>query len=517
MSRSLKGALAVVAGGAVVATTAVALAQTDTSTATQTAATSGDLKTDIDNILTDSRLKGASIGVIVRNAKTGAVLYDRGSDDQKIPGSNNKIETSTAAFGILGADYRFKTSVYTRGGNLYLKGTGDPTLRGADYDKLAAAVKAKGIKKITGNLIADDTWFDHEYTPPGWDPTDLPYSYAAGISALNVSPDDVFDAGSIGVSITPGQEGKPVKVALTPATSVVKIDNRATTAKAGTSSTVSVDRKGGTVVITGSYPANGGKEDHLSTAPNPTQYAADVFRRALKAHGVKVVGATKQAATPKGAKAVTTRQSMTLSQLATPFLKLSNNQIAEILTKAIGRKAAGKGTRAAGIAAISRYLKTLGVDTAKVKQTDGSGLSRTNQTTPRQVSVILQAVQPKPWFSTWYNALPIAGQPDKLVGGTLATRMKGTAAAGNVHAKSGTLTGVTALSGYVKDDTGQPLFFSIMFNGYQGGAPKDIEDKIAIRLASGKSAGTQSTLRKETAQNGGNLESSWTKGKATNR
>ena len=81
----------------------------------------------------------------------------------------------------------------------------------------------------------------------------------------------------------------------------------------------------------------------------------------------------------------------------------------------------------------------------------------------------------------------------------------------------GTLTGVTALSGYVKDDTGQPLIFSIMFNGYQGGSPKDIEDKIAIRLASGKSAATQSTLRKETAQNGGNLESSWTKGKATNR
>jgi serine-type D-Ala-D-Ala carboxypeptidase/endopeptidase (penicillin-binding protein 4) len=209
MSRSLKGALAVLAGGAVVATTAVALAQTDSSTARQTAATSGDLKTDIDNILTDSRLKGASIGVIVRNAKTGAVLYDRNSDTQEIPGSNNKIETSTAAFGVLGADYRFKTAVYTRGGNLYLKGTGDPTLRGTDYDELAAAVKAKGIKKIKGNLVADDTWFDHEYTPPGWDPSDLPYSYAAGISALNVSPDDVFDAGSIGVTITRARRASP--------------------------------------------------------------------------------------------------------------------------------------------------------------------------------------------------------------------------------------------------------------------------------------------------------------------
>ncbi|GAA0368098.1 D-alanyl-D-alanine carboxypeptidase/D-alanyl-D-alanine-endopeptidase [Actinoallomurus spadix] len=519
MSRSLKGTIAVLAGGAAVATAAVALTQTDTSTATPTAYTSGDLKADLDNILTDGRLKGASIGVIVRNAKTGAVLYDRDSDAQEIPGSNNKIETSTAAFGILGAGYRFRTSVYTRGGNLYLKGTGDPTLRAADYDKLAAAVAAKGIKKIKGSLVADDTWFDRQFTPPGWDPSDLPYSYGAGISALNVSPDDVFDAGSIGVTITPGQEGKPVNVTLNPPTSVVKVDNRATTGKAGTGSTVSVDRTGGTntIVITGSYPADGGKEDHLSAAPNPTQYAADVFRRALTAHGVTVAGATKRAATPKTAKVVTTRRSIPLSELATPFLKLSNNQIAEILTKAIGRKVAGKGTRAAGIAATSRYLKTLGVDTTKVKQTDGSGLSRTNQTTPRQVSTILKAVQAKPWFSTWYNALPIAGQPDRLVGGTLASRMKGTPAAGNVHAKSGTLTSVTALSGYVKDDTGQPLIFSIMFNGYQGGAPKDIEDKIVVRLAAGTSVSAQNTVRKEATRSGGHLESSWTKGKATNR
>lgn len=511
MSRSLKGALAVLAGGAVVATAAVALTDADTTTVTPTAY-AGDLKTDIDHILQDGRLNGASIGVIVRNAKTGAVLYDRNADTQEIPGSNNKIETSTAAFGILGADYRFRTSVYTRGGNLYLKGTGDPTLRQADYDRLAAAVAAKGIKKIKGNLVADDTWFDGPFTPPDWDPSDLPYSYGAGISALTVSPDDVFDAGSVGMTVTPGEEGKPVKATLNPPTSVVKIDNRATTGKAGTGSTVSADRTNGTdtIVVTGSYPADGGKEEHLSTVPNPTLYAADVFRRALKVHGVTVAGATERAATPKTAKVVTTRRSMPLSQLAASYLKLSNNQISEILTKAIGRKATGKGTWTAGFAATSRYLKTLGVDTTQVEQTDGSGLSRTNKTTPRQLSVILKAVQRKPWFSTWYNALPIAGQADQLVGGTLASRMKGTPAAGNVHAKTGTLTGVTALSGYVKDDTGQPLIFSVIFNGYKGGAPKDIEDKIAVRLAGGEDA-QRTTVLRTTTQDGGDLECSWTK------
>src|SRR4051812_26225981 len=123
-------------------------------TTTAAGAAPGDLKTDIDGILTDSRLDGASIGVIVRDARTGAVLYDRRAEDQETPASNNKLETSTAAFGILGPDYRFDTKVLRANGNLYLKGTGDPTMRGAEYDALAAAVAAKGVKNVPGDLVA---------------------------------------------------------------------------------------------------------------------------------------------------------------------------------------------------------------------------------------------------------------------------------------------------------------------------------------------------------------------------
>ncbi|MFF5260576.1 D-alanyl-D-alanine carboxypeptidase [Actinomadura viridis] len=149
----------------------------------------GDLAADLDAILADARLTGAGVGVLVRDARTGRVRYDRGSGAPLMPASNQKIHTSTAALSILGPGYRFRTGVRadartgsTVNGNLYLKGTGDPTLRPAEYDRLAAEVAARGITEVTGDLVADDTWFDAERTAPGWDPTDFPYAYAAQIS-----------------------------------------------------------------------------------------------------------------------------------------------------------------------------------------------------------------------------------------------------------------------------------------------------------------------------------------------
>lgn len=401
--------------------------------------------------------------------------------------------------------------MYAKGGNLYLKGTGDPTMRAAQYDRLAKAIAAKGITKVKGDLVADDTWFDAKRTPPDWDPSDLPYAYAPQISALTVSPDKEFDLDTINVRVSPGAEGEPVKAEPIPATGVVKIDNKSTTGKPGSASTLSVSRKNGsnTITVSGSYPADGSAFDNLVTVENPTLYAADVFRRALKAHGVTVAGSTERGRTPSGVTRLTTHRSMPLSRLATPFLKLSNNGIAETLVKAIGKVKAGKGSWPAGLPLVKAYLgRRLGVDTSQVTLTDGSGLSRSNRTTARQISNELLAARTKPWFPTWYDALPIAGQPDEMVGGTLASRMAGTPAAGNVHAKTGSLTGVTALSGYVTDPDGRKLIFSSVFNGYQGASPKDIEDKIAVRLASGSStAATKLLVRR--APDGGSIECSW--------
>ncbi|XRQ14470.1 D-alanyl-D-alanine carboxypeptidase/D-alanyl-D-alanine endopeptidase [Actinomadura welshii] len=480
------------------------------------AAPGAGLAEDLDAVLADGRLQGATVGVVVRDAATGGIRYDRNGDAPVTPASNNKLQTAAAAFGILGPGYRFRTTVSVEGGDLYLKGTGDTTMRAAEYDRLAAAVAAAGVTRVEGDLVADDTWFGPRRIPADWDPADLQYAYAAQTSALTVSPNDDFDAGSVEISLAPGAgEGRPVRTGLTPDTDVVKIDNRAVTGAPGSPSTLAVNRSNGsdTIVVTGSHPADGAPTSVLRTVEGPALYAADVFRKALKAHGVQVAGTTERGTTPPGARTLATRTSMPLSQLAEPFLKLSNNVMAETLVKAIGRKVRGEGTWAAGLPAVTARLRRLGVDTTQVTMTDGSGLSRGNRTTAVQLSTLLRNVRKRPWFPTWYSALPVAGQPDPMVGGTLANRMRGTAAAGNVHAKTGTLTGVTALSGYVRDPGGRLLIFSSVFNGYSGGAPKDIEDEIAVRLATGGDDDARTTLRRTAPSDAGDLEPTWHNGR----
>ncbi|WP_395106462.1 D-alanyl-D-alanine carboxypeptidase/D-alanyl-D-alanine-endopeptidase [Actinomadura sp. SCN-SB] len=519
MRRSLGGVLAALLGsGALTVATAVPAAHAVPTRSAPGLVRATDLKADLDAILADERLAGAAVGVLVSDAGTGEVAYSRAPAAGVMPASNNKIHTSVAALALLGPGYRFHTGVYARNvrgstvyGDLYLRGTGDATMRAAEYDRLAARVAERGITRVTGDLIADDTWFDAQRTSPDWDPTDFPFAYAAQISALTISPDDQFNSGTVKVTVTPGEQGAPVRVALTPATDVVKIDNRAVTGAAGSPSTLRIDRPAGanTLVITGSHPSGGAAVEALRTVEEPALYAADVFRKALEARGVRVHGTTSPGRTPAGAKRLAARSSMPLSRLMTPFLKLSNNMMAEILVKAIGREKRGEGGWDAGLPVIEKYLAGQGVPASRLHMTDGSGLARSNRTTPLDLATVLRKAQSKSWFPAWYHALPVAGDPDPMVGGTLASRMAGTPAAGNVHAKTGTLTGATALSGYVRDPSGRRLVFSVVFNGYQGGAPKDIEDRIAIRLAGGP-ASDRTVIARRVPAGAQNLECSWT-------
>ena len=149
----------------------------------------------------------------------------------------------------------------------------------------------------------------------------------------------------------------------------------------------------------------------------------------------------------------------------------------------MGRHASGAGTWTAGLRAIGRFLDAYGISPDDVQLVDGSGLSTADLVSPDDLSRLLVGVQGEPWFADWYAALPIAGEPDHLVGGTLAERMVGTSAAGNVHAKTGTLTTTSALSGYVTTTVGQRLTFSVIENGLIGAPDTDLEDAIAETLA----------------------------------
>jgi serine-type D-Ala-D-Ala carboxypeptidase/endopeptidase (penicillin-binding protein 4) len=454
------------------------------------------LTQSIDQLLADKRLDGAMASVVVSDADTGQVVYEHQPETRLMPASNTKLLTSTAAMDILGPDYRFHTDVLADGkrhgarldGDLYLRGTGDPTLLAKDYDDLATEVAASGIKTVSGRLVADDTTFDSQRLGRSWAADDESAYYNSQVSALSLAPDTDYDPGCVYIEVTPGANpGDKPKVTVTPPNHYVDIKLTGTTVAKGGSDTLSVEREHGnnTIDITGSIPVGASATQSWTAVWEPTGYAASVFADALKAHGVKVTGKTKLGkATPQGADVLADHPSMTLAELYIPFLKLSENNHAEVLTKTMGHETAGKGTWSAGLAAISGFLKKEGVDTSKLQQVDGSGLSRMDLVPAGQITTLLHAVRTKPWFEQWYNALPIACEPVRMVGGTLRSRMCGTPAEKNVHGKTGSLTGASSLSGYVTDADGRDLVFSIILNNYLAGSVEDIEDSIAVTLAS---------------------------------
>jgi serine-type D-Ala-D-Ala carboxypeptidase/endopeptidase (penicillin-binding protein 4) len=482
----------------------------------------------IDTLLADKRLDGGMASVTVADAATGDVIYSHQPETRLMPASNTKLLTSTAAMDILGPDYRFHTGVLADGtrhgprldGDLYLRGTGDPTLLAQDYDALAAKVAASGIRQVSGHLVADDTRFDDRRLGTSWAWDDESDYYSSQISALSLAPDTDYDAGNVYIEVAPGAHpGDRPKVTLTPPNHYVTLEVAATTVAAGGSDTVSIERRHGSNVIdiTGNVPVGGDPDQSWTTVWEPTGYAASVFRDALAAYGVRVAGRTELGrATPATAEPVADHPSMTLADLYVPFLKLSNNNHAEVLTKAMGYETAGKGTWGAGLAAIQGFLKKQGVDTSTIRQVDGSGLSRMDNVPSRQIAELLVSVRSKPWFRQWYDALPIACRPDRMVGGTLRSRMCGTPAAGNVHGKTGTLTGASSLSGYVTDADGRDLVFSIVFNNYIASSVTGIQDAIAADLAaySEKSAAPARTPAVRTAPAAGadaGIECSWAK------
>jgi D-alanyl-D-alanine carboxypeptidase/D-alanyl-D-alanine-endopeptidase (penicillin-binding protein 4) len=455
-----------------------------------------ELKKKIDKILSDDRLDGAATSIVVSDAASGDVLYERRPGSRLMPASNTKLLTSAAAMEVLGPRYRYSTDVLTHGtrrgeqldGDLYLRGSGDPTLLAKDYKALAADVAASGIRKVTGDLVADDTRFDSQRLGASWAADDESAYYSSQISALSIAPDTDYDTGSVRLEIAPGAgPGKKPKVKAVPAGDYVDIDVTAETVAEDASETISVDREhgGNTLTVSGGIPAGAEPVTSWTSVWEPTGFAAAVFADALRDNGVQVEGRTESGrATPGEARRVARHRSMPLAELMVPFMKLSNNNHAEVLTKTMGAETADKGTWDAGLKAVHAFLKKEGVDTGALRQVDGSGLSRMNNVSAGEISTLLHSVRDEPWFKAWDKSLPVACAPDRMTGGTLRSRMCDTPADGNVHAKTGSLTGASALSGYVTDAGDRQLTFSIVLNNFLAESVKDLEDDIVVALAS---------------------------------
>lgn len=452
----------------------------------------------INHILDNEQLDGAIVGVTVKHAKNGELLFSHNGDIRLHPASNMKLLTGIAALEILGPDFRFQTETLTDGklvgntlkGNLYMRGKGDPTLLKADLEQFAKELKAQGIEVIEGDLIGDDTWYDHVRLSQDLNWSDEPFHTGAQISALTLSPNGDYDTGTVIVEVSPEEIAKgKAHIQVSPETDYVTIINRTKLVQAGEPKDISIEREHGTnrLIIEGTMPKDGNISRSWVSVWEPSGYALAVFRDALAEQGVQFVEDSQDRfeTTPESAQLLATKESISLSELLIPFMKLSNNGIGEVLTKEIGKQVHNEGTWDKGLAVIEDIVEGLGVSREEILLRDGSGMSHKTLISSNNIAELLYKSQDKRWFEVFKYSLPIAGEQDRLVGGTLRNRLTEESAKGKIAAKTGLITGASTLSGYVTNLDGEELIFSILINNYLGSSEimQEIQDKIVMMLA----------------------------------
>jgi D-alanyl-D-alanine carboxypeptidase/D-alanyl-D-alanine-endopeptidase (penicillin-binding protein 4) len=437
----------------------------------------------IDAYLAQPRFARAQWGIDVVSLDTGATLYRRNADSLFLPASNAKLFTSALALQTLGADARFSTTLYatvapradgTLTGDLILHGGGDPSLGDPDVspdwaDRLAAALADRGVRRVHGDLIADDTYFAGPPFGDGWEALDLQTGYGAQSGALGVQ-DNV-------VHVKVAREGRRCcTVAVDPPDSGMRVVNLT-----GDAAPLSLYRPPGSDVLyaSGSLRTNVPRRTFTLSAPDGALFAASLLRNALAHRGIAWRGTVRVLHWPETNDALTNHSteiasiaSPPLSQLLVHMLKHSDNRYAQMLLQQVGVATARVGvcadraeppqTSAAwGLCAMRALLGRIGIRNGEATFGDGAGLSRHDLVTPAATVKLLAWIARQPFANVLRSALPVAG-----IDGTLQYRMRDNAATDNVQAKTGTLSHVYTLSGFVTDAAGERLAFSVMLNRY---------------------------------------------------
>jgi D-alanyl-D-alanine carboxypeptidase/D-alanyl-D-alanine-endopeptidase (penicillin-binding protein 4) len=428
-------------------------------------------------------------GLLIVDAETAETLYEQNADRYFVPASNMKLFTTALALAKLGPEYRFHTTVETQGtisgegvlsGDAVLVGRGDPNLSNRKFPYelkeefdgpvekvlagLADALVAKGVKTISGDVIGDDSYFPRERYPNGWEIDDMVWEYGAAISAI------VVDDNTVALTLTPGEQaGSPVQATVSPATPEFTVENEVATSAAGVKSDLTLTREPGAnvVVVKGTLPAKGTQRKLVLAIEEPAQHAASTLKRLLEERGVKVVGIAK--AKHNGTESsgdpivLAEHVSVPLGDAVKLINKISQNLHTEMLLRTVARQGGAWATPEDLVKVPADFYTSVGIAPDDVIQTDASGLSRHDLVTPRAVVTLLAFAQKQPWFQTYYGSLPVAG-----VDGTLEDRMKGTPAAGHIHAKTGSVEHVRTLSGFAETLDGRRLIFSFLSNNQAG-------------------------------------------------
>jgi len=430
----------------------------------------------INALLDEPPFDRAIWGVVVANP-AGRIVFARNADRLFMPASVTKILVASAAALLLPPDHRYRTSVYAAGlvdggvvrGDLVLYGRGDPTLSGrfddsvsVAFDSLAAALRARGIVRVTGDVVGDASYFDSVLVHPTWAGYDLNWWYAAPVTALG------FNENSVDFFITPTTPGSPPAISFAPDFGVVRFTNHARTVPADSARTIDFYRAPGTNTIwtAGDVPADARPwTEHVAVWDAPA-WAAAALRRSLERHGIAVDGrarttydSTAYAAARRGAPRAE-RWSVPLPDILRPILESSQNWFADLLLKTLGREFRGVGSFAAGLDVERRFLiDSLAVDSTAFDVVDGSGLSNSDLVTPRALVQILRAMRRRPGADAFIRALPVGGHS-----GTLRQRFRDPPLEGRVRAKTGSIDRVNALAGYLELDGGRTWTFAIQLN-----------------------------------------------------
>lgn len=460
-------------------------------------------------ISSSPNLPRGHIGFEFEDAETGKVLAQMGARDFFTPASNAKLYTTAMAIVRLGVTYQFKTAVKTSGRfapgdtrvpDLIFIGGGDPNLSGraipffqaeeeakdkrdglSAANRLADQIAAKGVKDIDGDIIGDDTRYPFDPYPDGWTFDDGTWSYGAPVSALCVNDNSVH------LTVAPTEPNSLAAITITPEIGQFIVLNQVVT-DASQETHISVARPPGSneLVISGTLGNRAPILEEDVAVADPALFAAEALRYALQERGVAVHGvararhqnlkdvpnllqALRLENAPSGTE-LAAIQSAPISQIVQVVNKISQNLHAEMLLREVAYATRSVGTLEAGRDERKRFLAEVGLDSMEFVLADGSGLARQDLTTPDSIVKLLRYMWNRPERDAWVQSLPIGG-----VDGTLDRRFKSVPGGERVHAKTGSLSHVNAMSGYMQTESGRWVIFSMMANA-------EVNDSREVRL-----------------------------------
>lgn len=466
------------------------------------------LAEQITTILSQPELARAHWGIEVADLTSGKVIYELNQNQLFLPASNAKLFTTAAALAVAGPDYRFHTTIETNGkvdesgrllGDLVIVGRGDPNISGRVMpyqlkteriaphtqvlEELATQLVQKGIKAIEGDVIGDDTYYSPERYGESWGQDDLQWIDGAPVSALSFNDNVIFV--DIQPALNPGD-----RALITQETNVdyYEFDNRILTSAAGIVRKVGIHRDPGSnkVMLWGTIPIGDKGMKEALAIDDPAEYTAQLFRQILQEHGITISGKAQarhgdmaqffdqplppaQLASASGQPTPADSAPTVLAEhISLPLIedvrvtnKTSQNLHAEMDLRLVGKLDGMPPSFEGGVAAIRQFLLQAGLTADEFIFLDGSGLSRRDLVAPAAVVQLLLYASRQPWGAAYKESLPVSG-----VDGSLAERFLNTPAGGLVHAKTGSLSHVNALSGYGETRIGSQFVFSILCNNH---------------------------------------------------